>query len=77
MTCSFSPVSRRTAAWNSGPSVASRVAAVATTVKGDMAIPLANRENRFSAAKARVLPSGFSMPVSARPLPRPHMIFSL
>ena len=30
-----------------------------------------------AAAKARRAPSGFSRPVSAKPLPRPAMIFSL
>ena len=59
ITQSFNPVLASTWARNSGPSTASRTAAVATQVRGAMFIPSASTANRFRATSARSLPRGF------------------
>jgi hypothetical protein len=72
-----SPVLRSTSSRNSGPSSASRTAAVATVRSGETPIPLASAAKRRSATIARTRPSGFRRPVSENPAPRPQRIFSL
>ena len=76
-TWMVSPVSASASARNSGPSSASRTAAVATAIRAETFMPEASAANLFSAAIARGRPSADKRPVSAKPAPRPQSTFSL
>ena len=71
------PQSRSTAAANSGPSAASRTAAVAKALISITFMAWVSAAKRWTLSSARAAPSGLRRPVEFRPRPRPHRTFSL
>ncbi len=76
-TLTLRPVSALTCRMNSGPSLASRTAAVAATNRASGCSASSTALKRLSAAWAALTPSGDSSPVAGRSRPRPASTFSL
>ena len=70
-------IASRSERTNSGPLLASRTAAVASTSKGSAPMPRTTASKRFITPIAWPTPSSLSRPVVSRPRPRRSTDFSL